>query len=349
MRCGESAGVTKLDRRARNLDHSLVEHDDGDFGLDLRRIAERAAAILDSRNIAACGETAMQMISGEDRQFASSPKEVALAPLHAEERHSGDDTINFGRFRVVRHSRQLFLNGCPQEIGGRAFDLLMVLLRSYGSIVSKDEILNEVWPSMVVEECNLRFQIGSLRRALGPHGDMVKTVVRRGYMLVRDDHSSDANEFVDDQSQIVAPALAAANSTSSAPHIVLIEDDESVRYAIDSLLRSVGHAVSTYPSIDGYLESGTQCLPDCLILDVCLPGQSGLDFQAELVRNGIRYPIIFISGHADIPMSVRGMKAGAIEFLTKPVRHQELLSAVNLAIAERNRPSARRFYVEAMA
>ena len=291
----------------------------------------------------------MQMRPGENLQFASSANEGAIGPLHEDDRDSSDDIINFGHFRVVRHTRQLFLNGTPQEIGGRAFDLLLVLLRSYGRIVSKEEILNEVWPSMLVEECNLRFQIGSLRRALGPHGHMVKTVVRRGYMLVKDDFPSEVGEAFDNQYSVIPAPVEAANLDSVAPQIVLIEDDQSVRLSIDSLLRSVGHAVSSYASIDAYLEGGTQCLPDCLILDVCLPGQSGLDFQAELVRNGIRYPIIFISGHADIPMSVRGMKAGAIEFLTKPVRHQELLSAVGLAISERNRPAARRFYVEAIA
>jgi FixJ family two-component response regulator len=90
--------------------------------------------------------------------------------------------------------------------------------------------------------------------------------------------------------------------------------------------------VASFASVKAYQDSGHTEQPDCLILDVCLPGRSGLDFQADLLKAGSRYPIIFISGHADVQMSVRAMKAGAIEFLTKPVRHQDLLSAVDMAV-----------------
>jgi DNA-binding response OmpR family regulator len=180
---------------------------------------------------------------------------------------------------------------------------------------------------MVVEECNLRFQIGSLRRALGDHGDMIKTIVRRGYMLVRDDTLLEGG---------AAPSLAAIDIVEKVdkdkPYIVLIDDDDGVRRAITGLLRSVGHCVGSFPSVKAYEESDSVHRADCLILDVGLPGQSGLDFQAELMKSGLRQRIVFISGNADIPMSVRAMKAGAVEFLTKPVRHQDLLSAVDLAI-----------------
>jgi DNA-binding response OmpR family regulator len=224
------------------------------------------------------------------------------------------------------------MDGRPCEIGGRAFDLLMVLLRSNGGIVSKEEIFNEVWPSMVVEECNLRFQIGSLRRALGDQGDMIKTIVRRGYMLVREDAAP--------KHPTLAPALMTPASAidvdpktgAGKPHVVLVEDDDGVRHAIAALLRSVGFAVATFASVQAYEESGIFQRADCLILDVCLPGRSGLDFQADLVKSGLRQRIIFISGHADVEMSVRAMKAGAVEFLTKPVRHQALLAAVEQAI-----------------
>jgi DNA-binding response OmpR family regulator len=239
-----------------------------------------------------------------------------------------DGSIRFGRFCAIPHSRQLLMDGRPQEIGGRAFDLLMVLLKSNGGIVSKDEILKEVWPSMVVEECNLRFQIKSLRRALGSHGDMIKTIVRRGYMLIRDE----PHEPIRLDAIRSSEADNRATLKSNAPYIVLIEDDESVRRAISTLLRSTGLVVASFDSVKAYQDSGDPGQPDCLILDVCLPGRSGLDFQADLLQTGIRYPIIFISGHADVQMSVRAMKAGAIEFLTKPVRHQDLLSAVDLAV-----------------
>jgi len=248
-------------------------------------------------------------------------------------RQVADNTIRFGRFCAVPHSRQLLMDGLPREIGGRAFDLLMVLLRSNGGIVSKEEIFDEVWPSMVVEECNLRFQIGSLRRALGDDGNMIKTIVRRGYMLVREDSKPESGlpplPDITPQSSIDK----AEKVEKGKPYIVLIDDDDGVRRAITGLLRSVGHSVESFPSVMAYEESDSVHRADCLILDVGLPGQSGLDFQDELMKSGLRQRIVFISGNADIPMSVRAMKAGAVEFLTKPVWHQDLLSAVDLAIS----------------
>jgi FixJ family two-component response regulator len=112
--------------------------------------------------------------------------------------------------------------------------------------------------------------------------------------------------------------------------VMVIDDDLAVREALHSLLRSVGFAAETYGSLTEFLGRGP--LPDtpcCLVLDVRLPGASGLDIQADLARRAIALPIIFITGHGDIPMSVRAMKAGAIEFLTKPFRDQDLLDAVN--------------------
>jgi FixJ family two-component response regulator len=152
-------------------------------------------------------------------------------------------------------------------------------------------------------------------------------------MLIRDDTRI---EDLARNHAIASPQLpetdTPAVTKTSTPHIVLIEDDESVRRSISTLLRSVGLGVSSFGSVKDYQEAAPSPQPDCLILDVCLPGRSGLDFQADLLRTGVRYPIIFISGHADIQMSVCAMKAGAVEFLTKPVRHQDLLSAVDVAI-----------------
>ncbi|MBV8352898.1 MAG: response regulator transcription factor [Verrucomicrobia bacterium] len=123
-----------------------------------------------------------------------------------------------------------------------------------------------------------------------------------------------------------------------APHnesksiVVVIDDDQFVREALDSLLRSVGLRVELFASVQEYLNSARQDAPGCIVLDVRLPGRSGLDFQNDLVKADQRMPVIFISGHADVPMSVRAMKAGAFEFLTKPVRQQDLLDAVQNAI-----------------
>jgi FixJ family two-component response regulator len=116
------------------------------------------------------------------------------------------------------------------------------------------------------------------------------------------------------------------------PTVVVIDDDEEIREALQSLLRSVGLRVALFASVQAFLASGRPDLPGCLVLDVRLPGRSGLDFHDDLLRANIHMPVIFISGHADVPMSVRAMKAGAVEFLTKPVRHQDLLDAIQRAV-----------------
>jgi FixJ family two-component response regulator len=118
--------------------------------------------------------------------------------------------------------------------------------------------------------------------------------------------------------------------------VFVIDDDESVREALKSLIRSVGLAVETFASADEFLRSRRPDIPACLILDVRMPGVSGLDLQRELSEANIHIPIIFITGHGDIPMSVRAMKAGAVEFLTKPFRDQDLLDAIQQAL-ERDR------------
>jgi FixJ family two-component response regulator len=118
--------------------------------------------------------------------------------------------------------------------------------------------------------------------------------------------------------------------------VFVIDDDAFLRESLTSLLRSVGLRVQTFGSGAEFLRSKLPDIASCLVLDVRLPGLSGLDFQTELARAGIQIPIIFITGHGDIPMTVRAMKAGAVEFLTKPFRDQELLDAVQLGL-ERDR------------
>ncbi len=119
----------------------------------------------------------------------------------------------------------------------------------------------------------------------------------------------------------------------SDPSVVyVIDDDASVRAALRSLIRSVGLQAELFPSARDFLQAKRPDAPSCLVLDVRLPGQSGLDFQRELAEANICIPIIFITGHGDIPMSVRAMKAGAVEFLTKPFRDQDLLDAIHLAL-----------------
>ncbi|MEZ2131937.1 MULTISPECIES: response regulator transcription factor [unclassified Sinorhizobium] len=115
--------------------------------------------------------------------------------------------------------------------------------------------------------------------------------------------------------------------------VIVIDDDPAIREALGSLLRSVGFDVNLLASVRDFLKSGRPDGPTCLVLDVRLPGQSGLDFQRELSRENFRLPIVFITGHGDIPMSVQAMKGGAIEFLTKPFRDQDLLDAVHVGLA----------------
>jgi len=118
--------------------------------------------------------------------------------------------------------------------------------------------------------------------------------------------------------------------------VFVVDDDLSIRTALKSLIRSVGLNVETFASCQEFLKFRRQEVPSCLVLDVRLPGMSGLDFQRELINMNVRLPVIFITAHGDIPMSVRAMKAGAVEFLPKPFRDQDLIDAIHLSL-ERDR------------
>lgn len=131
----------------------------------------------------------------------------------------------------------------------------------------------------------------------------------------------------------MTPSTGAAKAM---PVVYVVDDDDSVRTALSSLIRSVGLRVETFASASEFVAAKRADSPSCLILDVRLPGVSGLDFQTELAKANALIPIIFITGHGDIPMSVKAMKAGAVEFLTKPFRDQDLLDAIQVAL-ERSR------------
>jgi len=120
------------------------------------------------------------------------------------------------------------------------------------------------------------------------------------------------------------------------PVVFVIDDDPSMRDSLQDLLQSVGMEARVFKSTQEFLRAERPDAPSCLVLDVRLPGQSGLDFQRTLAASGIELPIVFISGHGDIPMTVRAMKAGAVEFLAKPFRDQDLLDAIQGGI-ERDR------------
>jgi FixJ family two-component response regulator len=121
-------------------------------------------------------------------------------------------------------------------------------------------------------------------------------------------------------------------SPSTAPIVFVVDDDDLVRAAIQGMLKSVGLRSETFGTAQEFLRSKRPDGPSCLVLDVRLPGVNGLDFQHQLADAGIRIPVIFITGHGDIPMTVKAMKSGAVEFLTKPFRDEDLLDAIHQAL-----------------
>jgi FixJ family two-component response regulator len=134
------------------------------------------------------------------------------------------------------------------------------------------------------------------------------------------------------------PTLLNDLGAGGDPVVLVIDDDIAIRESLTSLFRSVSLRVEVFGSAPEFLQSRLPNAPTCLVLDIRLPGVSGLDFQLELARADIRIPIIFMTGHGDIPMTVQAMKAGAVDFLTKPFRQQEMLHAVTLALtADRKR------------
>ena len=135
--------------------------------------------------------------------------------------------------------------------------------------------------------------------------------------------------------------MAKATTLDPLPVVFVVDDDASVRNALSNLFRSVGLRTELFASASELLQSKLPDVPSCLVLDIRLPGVSGLDFQAELARANIHTPIIFMTGHGDIPMTVRAMKAGAIDFLTKPFRDQDMLDAVTTALENDRRRRAK--------
>jgi FixJ family two-component response regulator len=125
-------------------------------------------------------------------------------------------------------------------------------------------------------------------------------------------------------------------TAQSESMVFVVDDDASIRDAVKSLLKSVGLRAEIFGSTEEFVSAARPQVPSCLVLDVRLPGMSGLEFQEELEKTGIRIPIIFVTAHGDIPMTSRAMKAGAVEFLTKPFQKQELLEAIHQAL-ERDR------------
>ncbi|MDB6011591.1 MAG: DNA-binding response regulator [Gammaproteobacteria bacterium] len=129
------------------------------------------------------------------------------------------------------------------------------------------------------------------------------------------------------------PTLPSDSGADGEPVVLVVDDDIAIRESLTSLFQSVGLRVKVFASAPELLQSSLPNASSCLVLDIRLPGISGLDFQIDLREAGIHIPIIFMTGHGDIPMSVRAMKAGAVDFLTKPLRQQEMIQAVTRALA----------------
>lgn len=139
--------------------------------------------------------------------------------------------------------------------------------------------------------------------------------------------------MIDDRDAVVQHPRPMVTSDADVPAVHVVDDDAGLRTALDSLFRSMGYPTRLYGSAAEFMASGASGGAGCLVLDIRLPGTSGLDFQQQLADAGVTMPVILMTGHGDIPMTVRGMKAGAVDFLPKPFREQDMLDAVAAALA----------------
>ena len=182
-------------------------------------------------------------------QQIAMPSEMqnAVSDLAIEQAQSRP--IAFDEFLVLPESRTLLCKGAPVQLGGRAFDLLMVLLQSRGTVVTREAIVRYVWPSTIVEESNLRFQVACLRKALGAARDCIKSVQGRGYLLVGAADSSAVRSISwTDRVQL-------AHARDGRPAIFVVDKDDVIRQALDRLLRSFDADVVSFASFDALLES----------------------------------------------------------------------------------------------
>ena len=234
--------------------------------------------------------------------------------------------IRLGQATISLERREAFLDGRLLRVGGRAFEILSVLMQADGRIVSKDELITQVWPDTVVEENNLQVQISSLRKLLGEK-ELIQTVPRRGYRILKE------REPPLPLFHPVAPGpLASEDQESIDPRSVpvfIVDDDASVRTALSRLLRAEGIAHRIFASAEEFLNADLEIGPACLLLDVTLPEATGLELQSVLGQRGHPWPVIFMTGFGTIPMSVQAMKAGAVEFLTKPFNDDQLLDTLH--------------------
>jgi DNA-binding winged helix-turn-helix (wHTH) protein len=176
----------------------------------------------------------------------------------------GDSVIRFRRFSVHLGARLVLCDGRSVELGSRGFDLLVVLLKARGAVVSKNEIMHYVWPSMIVDDGNLRFQMAALRKALGKDRDLIKTVTGRGYLFATEVATGPAEPLpLEPSTRKAAPrALSGARRAreQAQPAVVVIDDDRGMSETLRGLLRSAGLSVAVFASVQDYLD-GTRLVP----------------------------------------------------------------------------------------
>jgi FixJ family two-component response regulator len=239
--------------------------------------------------------------------------------------------IRVGLASVSLERREAFRDGQMLRMGGRAFDILATLIRAEGNIVSKDALISQVWQNTIVENNNLEVHISHLRKLLGGK-DFIQTIPRRGYRLLPASAplAQSAPVSINNSPQFSEPLPVSEPVRQTSPAAVyIIDDDLAVRTALSRLLRSEDIPHALFGSAEEFLDASLPCGPACLLLDVSLPAATGLDLQAELIRRGQPWPIVFMTGFGTIPMSVQAMKAGAVEFLTKPFDDEQLLSTLH--------------------
>lgn len=236
--------------------------------------------------------------------------------------------IRVGLASVSLERREAFRNGQMLRMGGRAFDILAALIQAQGNIVSKDALISQVWQNTVVENNNLEVHISHLRKLLGGK-DFIQTIPRRGYRLQATSYPAfpDSTAPAETLPPLSESSLAPSQITAPAT-VYIVDDDSAVRTALSRLLRAENIPHTLFGSAEDFLEAALPCGPACLLLDVGLPAATGLELQAELVRRGRPWPIVFMTGCGTIPMSVQAMKAGAVEFLIKPFDDEQLLTTL---------------------
>lgn len=250
--------------------------------------------------------------------------------------------IRIGNAQVSLERREAFVDGKPILLGGRAFEVLAMLIKAKGRVVGKDELFSQVWAGTVVEDNNLQVQVSLLRKAFGDRG-LIQTVPRRGYRL-----AAEISLEVPGEALGKSPLCAVADTFElfdehlNVP-VLVVDDDPSVRVALSRLLRSQDIPHHLFASAEALFEARLETPYACLLLDMHLPDTSGLEVQDALRRLALPWPIVFMTGFGTIPMTVQAMRAGAVEFLTKPFDEDQLLTLLQ-AVRRRAVAEGRRWH-----